>query len=59
MKEPTTDAGYEADLEKWCCEVLKIDENTFIVENSTGGQTRLEASDYSNALFEAWHLVKP
>lgn len=59
-KEPVTDAELEAALEGVEHEVIDHDGDTFSVRNKiTGSQTRLEAEDYSSALFEAWHLVKP
>ena len=59
MKEPETDAEFEAAIEAEGYKFLDLG-NGFAVKNiERGGTTRLEADEMSDALFEAWNMVKP
>jgi hypothetical protein len=58
MIEPTTLAGYLADLEKWGYE-LECDDDEYSVVSKSGAITRLENTSDLAAAFEAWHLLKP
>jgi hypothetical protein len=47
-------------LEKIDCEVIdEVDEFVAIDHGSGGGQTKLEADNLSDALFETWMLYRP
>lgn len=59
MKEPETDAELEAALENINCEVIDTGGGFSVRDRSTSSQSKLEAEDISNALFEAWNLMKP
>lgn len=57
--EPKTDGEFEAALEELGCELIDHDADVFSIHNRlTGSTTKLDAEEYSDALFEAWHLVK-
>lgn len=56
--EPKTDAEYEAAITALNHEVVEVGDGFKVVNKSGGGQTGLEATDLSSALFEAWHLIK-
>jgi hypothetical protein len=59
MKEPETDAEFEAAIEAAGYKFLDLG-NGFAVRNvELDGTTRLEADEMSDALFEAWNMVKP
>lgn len=59
MKDPTTDAEYEAAIEAAGYEFLDLG-NGFAVRNiERGGTTRLEAEELTDALYEAWCMVTP
>lgn len=59
MKEPVTDAEFEAALYAAGHELIDGG-GVFAVRNLEGGGTTvLEAESLSDALFEAWNLVKP
>lgn len=58
-KEPNTDAEFEAALKKLGYELIDHGLDSFSVRRKLNkSTTKLEAGDYSSALFEAWHLVK-
>lgn len=59
MMEPMTNVELEAALDAINCVVFDDNERFFARNRQTGSTTRLEAEDYSSALFEAWNLMKP
>lgn len=58
--EPTTDDEFITALEALGYTLIENGEKDFTVQRikDGGGATRLDAEEYSDALFEAWHLVK-
>ena len=61
MKEPQTAAEFEAALKTLNAEVVE-DGEYFVEYRGTDGRRKsmkLEATGWSSALFEAWHLLKP
>lgn len=58
-KEPQGDAEYIAAIEKAGYRFLDRGDGFAIRCIEGGGTTRLEATEMSDALFEAWQMVKP
>jgi hypothetical protein len=56
--QPETDDEFVAAIAALDHEVLDYDEYFEVRRRSTGATTRLEADEWSDALFEAWSLVK-
>jgi|KBSSwiStaDraftv2_1062776.scaffolds.fasta_scaffold165040_7 hypothetical protein len=59
LVEPSTDEGYEVHLKKWGYELVDHGSSFSVVRIKTKSSTTLGATDLSNALMEAWHLVRP
>lgn len=58
-KEPQGDADLEAAIEANGYRFIDMG-NYFVVQNKEGGgRTKLEATEMSDALYEAWSLTKP
>lgn len=59
-KEPKTDDDFHTALEKRGYRLIDHGDDTFSVERTkTGATTHLEADNLTDALSEAWNLVKP
>lgn len=56
---PQTDAEFEAALEALDCQVIDHGDGSFALISDLGGATELEAANLSDALREAWNLIKP
>lgn len=59
MQEPTTDAEFEEAIAAAGYRFLDLGGQFAVVNKARGGRTFLEATEMSEALFEAWSLVKP
>jgi len=59
MKELRTDNEFEKALEKRGYRFHDNGDSFSIEYVKTGSRTKLEAIEMSDALFEAWNLVKP
>lgn len=57
--DPQTDAEFEAALEKRHHELIDHGDSFSVRNKKTGASNKLDADEYSDALFEAWNLVKP
>lgn len=58
VKEPETDAEFEDAIEETGHAFIDHGDSFSVRYNKTGAITRLEADNLSDALFEAWNLVK-
>ena len=58
MNEPTQ-IEMASMLTEWGCTIIDSGEEEWLIQSPAGGQTTLEADNYDDAVFEAWHLMKP
>ena len=58
-KEPQTDAEYVQAIAAEGYRFMELGDGFAVRYIKGGGTTRLEATEMSDALFEAWQMVKP